>query len=468
MQRQAEHGRSRLAPALLLPVVWLLLALPAHGAAPEDIYHDGKITLTLRNVGIAEVMEMLSRTARVNILLSENVKGKVSVNLYGVEVDAAIRSIASSAGYGVERRNGSYFIVERDQAGKSDPGGPTEVRTYKVQYSDPEVVAGILKSHLSSYGQITTLPERRLLIVEDTPYFLGRVERMLRAVDRQPRQILIEAKILEVSLTDQESWGLDWTRVFRSGDATIGTQGLGNAGSPGLYFNYVTPNVQAFLDSLRTRGRTRTLSTPKLLALEDQEAETIIGKRLGYNVTTTIDNVTTTSVQFQEVGVIMKVKPSVDGEGRIFLNIHPEVSGGDVLNQTTAEVTTSMLVESGQTVFIGGLITRNDNSNREGVPVLGDIPVLGRLFSNDLHKSDNSELIVLVTPYLIDNDKVPLDGGNAPKVAAAAEQLEKRPREIDHELNNHGYIEDSLKSLLGDTRSRTAAPGKDADSGVLY
>jgi type II secretory pathway component GspD/PulD (secretin) len=466
MRTQAEHGsHSRVAVLSLLAVLLLLLrVLPAHGA-PEDIYQDGKITLTLRNVEIAEVMEMLSRTARVNILLSDNVKGKVSVNLYGVQVDAAIRSIATSAGYGVERRSGSYFIVARDQAGKSDPGGPTQVRTFKVQYSDPKQVAEILKTHLSSYGQVTTLPERRLLIVEDTPYFLDRVQLLLREIDRQPRQILIEAKILEVALTDQESWGLDWTKVFKSGDLLVGTQGLGNAGSPGLFFNYVTPNVQAFLDSLRSRGRTRTLSTPKLLALEDQDAETIIGKRLGYNVTTTIDNVTTTSVEFQEVGVIMKVKPSVDGEGRIFLKIHPEVSGGTVLNQTTAEVTTSMLVESGQTVFIGGLITRNDDSSRDGVPVLGDIPVVGRLFSNDYHKSDNSELIVLVTPYLIDNDKVPLDGGNAPRVAAVAERLEKRPQEISRTLDNHGYIEDSFRSLPG-----AAGDGSkpSADGAVLY
>ncbi len=74
----------------------------------------------------------------------------------------------------------------------------------------------------------------------------------------------------------------------------VGTQGLGSPGSPGLFFNYVTPNVELFQDALRTRGSTRTLSTPKLLAREDQEAETIIGNRLGYNVTTTINNVTTT------------------------------------------------------------------------------------------------------------------------------------------------------------------------------
>ena len=123
------------------------------------------ITLTLRKVEIAEVMEMLSRAGEVNILLSDDVSGNVSVNLFDMSIDRAIRSIATSAGYAVERRAGSYFIVDRDQAGKSEPGGPTQVRAYKVQYSDPEVVSDVIEKHLSTYGQVTALPERRLLII---------------------------------------------------------------------------------------------------------------------------------------------------------------------------------------------------------------------------------------------------------------------------------------------------------------
>jgi type II secretory pathway component GspD/PulD (secretin) len=417
----------------------------------NGIVKDGRVTLSLRDVELSAVMEMLSRAAHTNILLSDDISAKVSVNLYAVRVDQAIRSIASSAGFGVEYRSGSYFIVPRDKAGKSDPGGPTRVRTFKVQYSDPEVVAGIIRTHLSTYGQVTALPARRLLIVQDTPQFLDEIQKLLRQLDRQPRQILIEAKILEVTLTDSESYGLDWGRVFNSGKATIGTQGLGNPASPGLFFNYITPNVQVFLDSLRSSGRTRTLSTPKLLAMEDQQAETIIGNRLGYNVTTTIDNVTRTSVEFLESGVIMKVKPSVDGQGRILLEIHPEVSKGNIQNGlptlSTTEVTTTMLVESGQTVFIGGLITRSQNKNRDGVPVLSDIPGLGRLFANKGIHSENSEIVVLVTPYLIDNETTLLDDGKSAGVNAVAQQLEQQPRRINHAMDKVQYLEDTFEKL---------------------
>ena len=203
------------------------------------------------------------------------------------------------------------------------------------------------------------------------------------------------------------------------------------------------------LDALRTRDRLRTLSTPKLLALEGQEAETIIGDRLGYNVTTTIDNVTTTSTEFLESGVILRVKPSVDEQNRIFLDIHPEVSTGSVSddgipNQTTTEVTTTMLVESGQTVFIGGLIKRTSEQTREGVPVLGDIPVLGLLFSNRAQSSVNTELIVLITPYIVDDDLVRLDAGKRARVEEVAEILEEQPRDISRTLDKLDYFEDTF------------------------
>ena len=440
--------RNTLTATLLL---CLLTALPARSADEADapVMEDGKITLTLRDVTIAEVMEMLSRAGEVNILLSDDVDGKISVNLFDMSIDRAIRSIATSAGYAVERRSGAYFIVDREEAGKSEPGGPTEVRSYKVQYSDPEVVANVIEKHLSTYGQVTTLPERRMLIIEDTPHFHAKLKSLLAKLDLQPKQILIEARILEVGLKDSESYGLDWTRIFEGGDAIVGTQGLSTPGSPGLFFDLLKPDVTVVLDALRTRDRLRTLSTPKLLALEGQEAETIIGDRLGYNVTTTIDNVTTTSTEFLESGVILRVKPSVDEQNRIFLDIHPEVSTGSVSddgipNQTTTEVTTTMLVESGQTVFIGGLIKRTSEQTREGVPVLGDIPVLGMLFSNRAQSSVNTELIVLITPYIVDDDLVRLDAGKRARVEEVAEILEEQPRDISRTLDKLDYFEDTF------------------------
>ncbi len=398
-------------------------------------------SLCVRNTDVAEVMEMLARKARINILLSKDVGGVVSVNLYDVDLDYAIRAIAGAAGYGVESRKGSYLIVPRDEIDKHTASSLTEVRTFKVQYSDPGIVQKILETYLSAYGKITILPERKLLIVQDLPEFLNRMERLLAELDVAPKQILIEAKILEITLDDSESFGLDWAKLFKAddGQGSLGVRGLALPGTAGLFLELAGQNIEIALDALHRQGRVRTLSTPKLLALENQNATVVIGDRLGYRLTTTINQVTTESIDFLESGTILNVRPSVDGQGRIMMQIHPEVSTGTISdglpNQTTTEVTTQLLVEDGQTIFIGGLIKDRFTEGRSGVPVLGDLPLLGHIFSNREIIAVNAETVVLITPYIVGKGTEARNWREVEKVGLAEKALNAGAKRTDEALN---------------------------------
>jgi type II secretory pathway component GspD/PulD (secretin) len=369
---------------------------------------DERISLALRDTALADVMEMLSRQARVNILLTAGVEGSVSFSLFDVTLDEAVRHIATAAGFAVEKRGDTYYIIDHEEVGRYQLAESTELRTFKVEYSDVDVVQAILKSHLSETGKITSLPVRKLLVVEDAPEFLQRIEDLLKILDRQPRQILIEAKILEIALRDVDAFGMDWAKLFTSDDGggSFGVRGLGDGTAPGLFVELANSNLTAMLNLLRSEGRLRTLSTPKLLALENQEAKAIIGDRIGYSVTTTINQVTTESIEFLESGVILKVTPSVDHNGDILMEIHPEVSTGTVSDdgipaQTTTEVTTRMLVGDAQTIFIGGLIKRSVNRTEERVPFLGDLPLVGHAFANQANIAVSTETVVLITPYIL-------------------------------------------------------------------
>ena len=398
--------------SLTRQLLWVLALLNSLALA-EQADPDELMSLSMRDVELAEVMDMLSRRNRVNILLAEEVEGTVSFSLYDVKLDEAIRAIANAAGYAVEVRNGNYFVLDHDQTGKYEDGGLTEIRTYHVQYADPVAIEGVLRPYISSYGELTSLPERKVIMVEDTPQFLERIEALLRSIDREPKQIMIEAKILEVTLNDEDSSGIDWSKAFTSGEGggNFGTQGLtgpGLSGGAGFFFDIATPDIQAMLTALEANGRLRTLSTPKLLALENQEASVIIGDRRGYLVTTTINQVTSESVEFLESGVILRVTPTVDDNERVLMDIHPEVSTGTVNevgipSQTTTEVTTRMHVPGGKTIFIGGLMKHTLTEARQGVPVLGRIPGIRRLFSNKLKTNANTETIVLITPHIVEN-----------------------------------------------------------------
>lgn len=387
-------------------IAMCFIVIPSADADPGNHpwSHDEKITLSLRNVEITEAMEMLSRKQRVNILLSEAVDGKVSVNLYDSTVGNAINAIANAAGYQVEKRGDNFFVIDHEDVGKYADSGTTKTKTYKLRYAQSTDVMEILEGHLSRYGSISELADRNMLVIEDKPEFLSGIEKILEKVDYKPRQILIEARILEIRLDDSEAFGIDWSRVFENGDGLVGTRGLSQT-SGGLFVEFTGTRLNVFLDALQEEGRAKTLSTPKLLTLENQAASVIVGNRLGYLNTVTINQVTSETTEFLESGVILEVTPSVDSSGNIMLDIHPEISTGSVNDgvpsQDTTSVQTHLLVPNGSTSFIGGLISSQVFSDRRGVPVLGQIPYAGKLFSRKSNTTVNREVIILITPTIV-------------------------------------------------------------------
>lgn len=381
------------------PPAPVLLAQPAQAAAVEPT------SFVFRDTPIRELFDMLARRERINIVLARGVTGNVAVNLYNMSTRQAIFAIAESAGYAVAVRDNGYFIGDFKSATPLAPAA-LEVRSMRVQYSDPKLIADILARHVAPGGSVTVLEQRRMLVVEDSAAGLQKIAALLREIDAQPRQILIEAKILEISLDRSQNFGIDWNRIFSAdGVNRIGTAGLAPRSAGGLALNFVNANVELYLNALAAKGRVRTLATPKLLTLENQEAITNIGDKLGYRLTTTINNVTAESIQFLETGVILRVTPSVDANGKILLKIRPEVSSGTVTggipSKKTTEVVTQLVAADGQSVLIAGLIKNTSTYRRTGVPLLGDVPVLGRLFSGDEDSATSSETIVMITPHII-------------------------------------------------------------------
>ncbi|MCK5665141.1 MAG: type II secretion system protein GspD [Thiotrichaceae bacterium] len=412
------------------------------------------LSLSLQDVDIRVAMLMLSKHEKMNIFVAEGVDGKVTVNIYNMETMDAIHAIAESTGFAVEIRGNSIFIINREDAGKYRDSNLTEVRTFKIQYTTPSEIEPILKDQLSSYGSIKSLPSNKIIIVEDTPIFLDKIEKLLVTLDREPKQILIEAKILEIILSDNQSFGFNWSKLFSSSTASgsVGTQGLATATASGFFGQYTNKNIDLVLNALKERTRLRTLSTPKLLAMEGREAETVVGTRLGFKVTTTVNQVTSESIEFLETGIILKVTPSVDRSGRILLDIHPEVSAGTVSDErvpskTTTQISTRMLVPNGKTVFMGGLIRRTSNNSRESVPGLGDLPVVGALFSNDSKNITTSEIVVLLTPTIVNFDTTNIHSEATINVEKLDELLQQEQKQIEAKMRKVMDDEDDYDPL---------------------
>jgi type II secretory pathway component GspD/PulD (secretin) len=452
-----------LASGLLLLACASLAPDPAAAETPAG--RRGSVSLTIRDAPIAEVFEMLSRKDRVNVLIGKGVEGNVSVNLFEVSIDEAIRSIADAAGYVAERRPGGYVIIDREEAGQDSAYGNTVIQTFKIEYSDPTVVSGVIQKHLSRYGEITELVDRKLLVVEDLPEFVARIERLLAELDRDPRQILIEAKILEILLNEDEDFGIDWTGFFEVEDAaaSVGVQDLARKLSPGLFFDLMSSDIEIAVNALADKGRVRTLSTPTLLALEYEEAEVVVGDRLGFRTTTTVNQVTTESVEFLESGVILRFLASVDEQERIVLKIHPEVSTGTISDglpsQTTTEVTTRLVSEDGQRIFIGGLIKNKESRARIGVPYLMEIPILGWLFRREEKVYSNTETIVILTAHLVDRSTPPMSAAKAKRMRESEAVLEEREETMRNYFGPASFDADADEAADAPPDQGSDAPG---------
>lgn len=422
------------------PLLALCLLAPAVHAEPAQSVPAAEVmSYTFRDTPISELFNMISRTAKVNIVLGRGVGGNVSISLYDLTVRQAIEAIAEAGGYAVSERAGGFLISDPKTAQK-ELAATQQVRALKVRYTDLKRAGDILARQVGPYGAVTVLEPTRTLVVEANDAGQARAASVLREIDRPPRQILIEAKILEITLDQNENFGVDWSRIVNAnGPDTVGTTGFATSVGPRFFMNVVNNNIEAHLTALSNKGRVHTLATPRLLALEDQEASTNVGDQIGYRLTTTINNVTTESIQFLDTGVILRVTPSIDVDGRIMMKVRPEVSSGSVSagipSKKTTEVSTQLVARDGQPVLIGGLIKSSKNYRRQGVPLLSDIPLLGRAFSSTEDAGSTTETIVLITPRIVSPDGPEVDPVSAAKLEQAERALRLRSDVLDQKID---------------------------------
>jgi type IV pilus assembly protein PilQ len=329
-----------------------------------------------------------------------------------VSLPVAVDAIVRAGGLTSFRREGILYVLRAtDEAATR-----VEARSFSLQFADLVQTRELVTGLLSPSGKLSSYAYGRTLVVWDEPQRLEQIAVLVQAADQRPRQVMIEARILEVTLTDDMALGVNWTEVLNEGKLStrLTQDGFANNASgarPGFFATLRRGDLRALFEALETKTRVRALANPKVLGLDNRTAEIIIGGRLGYFVTTSTSSATLQSVQFIEVGTQLKLTPHIADDGSVLMDVHPEVSDGEVVNglprENTTEATTTVLVPAGETLFLGGLIRDKVTRTRSGVPILGRIPVLGWLFGRTSDVHEKSEIVVLVTPVVADAGAVP-------------------------------------------------------------
>lgn len=376
-------------------------------APPEDPFRP--VTLSARDLDIRDVLSMFSRSRGLNIISGGDIVGKVSIDLKDVPFDQALQAIVGMAGFQATKRGGIYYV--RRPSGEEGKGSFLKgVRTYRFNYAVPDQVKPVIDEMLSPDGSTSIYLPLRSLVVEDWPEVLDRVDAVVDELDRPPRQVIIEARLIEVRMSEDMRTGIDWKALFAnedgSGSASLEgfTSGSGT-GSKGLFLSWGSHDFNTLIQSLEGVEDLNTLAAPKLMTVDGASAEIIIGEQLGFRVVTTVENVVMESVQFLDTGIKMIIAPTITDDGYILMRVQPELSSGQVEeglpSKTTAQVSTNVLIKDGQTLLIGGLIQERDETSQSGIPGLRSIPLLGWFFGEKSVKTSRTELITLITPRIL-------------------------------------------------------------------
>ena len=307
----------------------------------------------------------------------------------------------------------------------SEPEGQgAEAPTPPVPPALPSDEATAAGSALGGSGEIRILADEasNSLVVLATPEGYRQVEAALRRLDILPLQVLIEATLVEVTLNDDLEYGVRWfietgnsSFTFTDAATDAGAAVLGSS-FPGFSYVFDTDNLRATVNALQGITDVKFLSAPTLMVLDNETARLQVGDEVPVvtrSSTSTVDDDApiVNTVEFRDTGVILNITPRVNASGLVILDIDQEVS--EVIETTTSgidsptiqqrKLESTIAVQNGETVALGGLIRDRLEENETGIPILGDIPILGNLFKATDNSARRTELLVLITPQVVRN-----------------------------------------------------------------
>lgn len=266
--------------------------------------------------------------------------------------------------------------------------------------------------------------KRNALLIRAPQGEYRRIEQALRELDKAPTQVLIEASIIEVSLTGNLQYGVEWflQNSFsrgRTGQASLNMNNSGNIGADQPGFSYTILNsantVRAAINALAANTKVKVLSNPSIMVLDNSSATIMVGTQQPIQQASTVSTSSTfitNSYVYKDTGVILSVTPSINAGGLVTLDINQQVVavGAQDTKATgqysflNRQIQTKVAVRSGEPVVLGGVISENQTTDNSGIPGLRSIPLLGTLFSTNSNSSDRTELMVVMTPRVLEND----------------------------------------------------------------
>jgi type IV pilus assembly protein PilQ len=433
----------------------------ARAAAAKGQYTGDKLSLNFQNIEVRAVLQVLADFTGLNIITSDTVTGNLTLRLKDVPWDQALDIILTAKGLDMRKTGNVVWIAPREELATKEKLAleaqqqisdlePVRTESFQLNYQRAEDIQKLIgagqQKILSKRGSTVVDPRTNTIFVQDIESKLDEIRALIKQIDVPTRQVMIEARVVEASDTFSKNIGVrlgynDFTG--RGGKTGIGDTRVtfgGGVVAPGFLTGQVADEPDFITDSmmvnmpapgiggvnpgqfslilmndamtkflnmeitaLQADGEGKIVSSPRVITADNVEATIEQGTEIPYQQATSSG---ATSVSFRKATLSLKVKPQITPDENIImkLDVHKDSVG---VNTTagpsidTKQVVTEVLVENGGTVGIGGIYTQEEQDTVTKVPVLGDVPLLGRLFRQNLKRNDKRELLIFVTPRII-------------------------------------------------------------------
>ncbi|MFA6599399.1 MAG: secretin N-terminal domain-containing protein [Candidatus Omnitrophota bacterium] len=439
------------------------VAEPKAAPAAED--SSEFISLDFKEADINTVLRVMSMKSGVNIVAGPDVKGTVTIRLENVPWQKALEVVLRTYDYVYEREDNIIRVTTREKMAQE----PVTTQTYILNYTKAQEIMEAVKDMLSDRGRIKTADRTNALVITDIPTNLYRIGMIIKDLDKVTPQAYIDSKIVKTDVGTAETVGINWnaqasvkgsvrptTFPFPTGvdpggnnhtisplvDQFFPTWGIAGNTNPDnrdfpSYNAFTAPGTDPFkygsidfstftamMKMLQTRSNVKVVSNPRIVVLNNQKAKVQVGEQIPvptFERNTQTGKMEVTGYNFRDVGVVLNVTPHINSEEEILVELDPEVSAnpgnknfGDFQAPyfTVTNAKTQVLIRSGQTIAIGGLMTDAVAMDEAKVPYLGDLPVVGKLFRSKTQGADSSnkkvETLFFITVTTVDTEGQPL------------------------------------------------------------
>ncbi len=409
--------------------------------------HESNVSLDFRDADISNVLKILSYKSGVNIVVGPEVTGLVTIQLNNVPWKQALEVVLETYGYAYEQKGNIITVttvenlkLRRENAIILAEQEPVETKTFTLNFGRASEIIASVEKMKSERGSINYDERTNTLIVTDIAKRIDLMEGVIKKLDRTTPQVLIEAKIVETSFDNEENLGIDWvSKISLTGserpvtfpftttssnkfvpDSFPGADDtLGSANAEFTYGTLSFTQVQAIFEMLKQRTDTNILSNPRIVTMDNQAAQIMVGTQYPipqYTYNEEQARLQVSGWEYKDIGIIFDVTPHVNDAGFVTIDVQPKVTAiiGTVVVENTSlpqlsneSTKTRVMIKSGETLVIAGLVKDQLTDTKKKLPLLGDVPVLGLIFQKSEKTNTKTDLMIFITPHIITPELAP-------------------------------------------------------------